>query len=85
MAYHTNVQVFVGGALIATAPRGDVGLPGEHRLTVTNVTWTNPNWKMNLDLLQRDCVVNAVGPENRPMTLNLKISGIKGSDTLHLD
>lgn len=83
MAYYTDVKLSINGALVGTSPRADVGLPNEHKLIVSNVTWVNP--RAFLNYLQSACTVQAVGPSGTPVTLNLTISGIKGGNTVHLD
>jgi len=85
MAYYTDVKLIIAGRVVGTSARADVGLPGEHKLTVTGVTWTDPSSRAFLDYLEKNCTVQASGPQNTPVMLNLKISGIKGVDTVHLD
>ena len=87
MAYYTDVKLIVGRTVIGTSPRADVGLPGQHKLIVKNVTWKVPTRGPGnyLDYLQKQCTVKAKGPENTPVEAHYKITGIKGGYTVHLD
>lgn len=85
MAYYTDVTVLVGRTVIGTAPRADVGLPGQHALIITNMDWT-AGMRNCLQYLQTACEVKATGPANTPVSLKLTISGIMADQTtVHLD
>jgi hypothetical protein len=76
MATIDNVTISVNGAVIATAPSGEIAPPPAANLTVEGATWTNGQ-RGALNYLQRDCAVNATAL-GRPFNDTYKITGITG-------
>ena len=82
MATITGVTIFQHGTEIARAPSGEIAPPPDHQLTITGATWTGP--RRNLDYLQQKVDIEATAAGQRWKS-TLRITGIKGHTTIHLD
>jgi hypothetical protein len=82
MATITGVTISQDGTVIATAPSGEIAPPPAHQLTITGATWTGP--RRNLDYLQQAVQISATAA-GQPWNNTLRITGIRGDTTIHLD
>jgi hypothetical protein len=77
MATINNVEILVGGKLIATAKTGEIAPPPAASLTVSNPRWA-PGINGWADYLQKKCRVTATAV-GRPFVGNFTIAGIQGA------
>lgn len=82
MAYYTLVTLTVGGHVVGASQRADLGLPGEPRLTVHKVVWTDGN-RMPFNYINQPCTFKGTAG-GRVHTEHLTISRIRADNTVLL-
>jgi hypothetical protein len=87
VAQITNVEIKCQGGVIAKADYAEIGTPADgHKLIVPNAQWVGTNFKDALKYLQKDCQLKGTHPPNgSPFNATMKLTGIKGANTIHFD